>query len=168
MPKQSEDTMKKQYLRSTRNLYYKDEDGIRVFYSYTTPVAFIDSDNTLIISENVWSMTTAKHLNWIEDFCGVERKQSRTKNSVFKESLKFRQSKDGQDMTEARQNNHLKTTAMVSKLFGLLSTNDEKAMEQKKRYFEIAGCTFPEDWDQLSLEEKQSRISEAEDFGIKD
>ncbi len=160
--------MKKQYLRSTRNLYYKDEDGIRVFYSYTTPVAFIDSDNTLIISENVWSMTTAKHLNWIEDFCGVERKQSRTKNSVFKESLKFRQSKDGQDMTEARQNNHLKTTAMVSKLFGLLSTNDEKAMEQKKRFFEIAGCTFPKDWDQLSLEEKQSRISEAEDFGIKD
>ena len=160
--------MKKQYLRSTRNLYYKDEDGIRVFYSYTTPVAFIDSDNTLVISENVWSMTTAKHLNWIEDFCGVKRKQSRTKNSVFKESLKFRQSKDGQDMTEARQNNHLKTTAMVSKLFGLLSTNDEKAMEQKKRFFEIAGCTFPEDWDQLSLEEKRSRISKAEDFGIKD
>ena len=160
--------MKKQYLRSTRNLYYKDEDGIRVFYSYTTPVAFIDSDNTLVISENVWSMTTAKHLNWIEDFCGVERKQSRTKNSVFKESLKFRQSKDGQDMTEARQNNHLKTTAMVSKLFGLLSTNDEKAMEQKKRFFEIAGCTFPEDWDQLSLEEKRSRISKVEDFGIKD
>tara|TARA_Y100000114_G_scaffold37722_1_gene33311 strand:+ start:772 stop:1278 length:507 start_codon:yes stop_codon:yes gene_type:complete len=168
MPKQSEDMMKKQYLRSTRNLYYKDEDGIRVFYSYTTPVAFIDSDNTLVVSENVWSMTTAKHLNWIEDFCGVERKQSRTKNSVFKESLKFRQSKDGQDMTEARQNNHLKTTAMVSKLFGLLSTNDEKAMEQKKRFFEIAGCTFPEDWDQLSLEEKRSRISKAEDFGIKD
>ena len=160
--------MKKQYLRSTKNLYYKDEDGIRVFYSYTTPVAFIDSDNTLVVSENVWSMTTAKHLNWIEDFCGVERKQSRTKNSVFKESLKFRQSKDGQDMTEARQNNHLKTTAMVSKLFGLLSTNDEKAMEQKKRFFEIAGCTFPEDWDQLSLEEKRSRISKAEDFGIKD
>ena len=159
---------KKIYLRSTKNLYYKDEDGIRVFYSYTTPVAFIDSDNTLVISENVWSMTTAKHLNWIEDFCGVERKQSRTKNSVFKESLKFRQSKDGQDMTEARQNNHLKTTAMVSKLFGLLSTNDEKAMEQKKRFFEIAGCTFPEDWDQLSLEEKQSRISKAEDFGIED
>ena len=160
--------MKKQYIRSTRNLYYRDEDGIRIFYSYTTPVAFIDSDNTLVVSENVWSMTTAKHLNWIEDFCGVERKQSRTKNSVFKESLKFRQSKDGQDMTEARQNNHLKTTAMVSKLFGLLSTNDEKAMEQKKRFFEIAGCTFPEDWDQLSLEEKRSRISKAEDFGIKD
>ena len=110
--------------------------------------------------------TTAKHLNWIEDFCGVERKQSRTKNSVFKDSLKFRQSKDGQDMTEARQDNHLKTTAMVSKLFGLLSTGDERAMEQKKFFFEIAGCTFPEDWDSLSLEEKTKRINKAEQFGL--
>ena len=42
-------------------------------------------------------MTTAKAPELDEDFCGVERKQSRTKNSVFKESLKFRQSKDGQD-----------------------------------------------------------------------
>ena len=123
-PTTKEEKMKKQYIKSTRNLYYRDEDGIRIFYSYSTPVAFIDSDNTLVISENVWSVTTAKHLNWIEDFCGVERKQSRTKNSVFKDSLKFRQSKDGQDMTEARQDNHLKTTAMVSKLFGLLSTGD--------------------------------------------
>tara|TARA_Y100000033_G_scaffold4802_1_gene3987 strand:- start:43 stop:528 length:486 start_codon:yes stop_codon:yes gene_type:complete len=158
--------MKKQYIRSTRNLYYRDEDGIRIFYSYSTPVAFIDSDNTLVISENVWSVTTAKHLNWIEDFCGVERKQSRTKNSVFEDSLKFRQSKDGQDMTEARHDNHLKTTAMVSKLFGLLSTGDERAIEQKKRFFEIAGCTFPEDWNSLSLEEKTKRINKAEQFGL--
>ena len=132
--------MKKQYIRSTRNLYYRDEDGIRVFYSYSTPVAFIDSDNTLVISENVWSVTTAKHLNWIEDFCGVERKQSRTKNSVFKDSLKFRQSKDGQDMTEARQDNHLKTTAMVSKLFGYQRGTSERW--NRKKDFEIAGCTF--------------------------
>ena len=96
----------------------------------------------------------------------MERKQSRTKNSVFKDSLKFRQSKDGQDMTEARQDNHLKTTAMVSKLFGLLSTGDERAIEQKKRFFEIAGCTFPEDWDSLSLEEKTKRINKAEQFGL--
>jgi hypothetical protein len=55
---------------------------------------------------------------------------------------------------------------MVSKLFGLLSTNDDKAMDQKKRFFEIAGCTFPDDWEQLSLEEKQSRLSKVEDLGL--
>jgi hypothetical protein len=123
-------TMKKQYLRSTRNLYYKDEDGIRIFYSYSTPVAFLRDDGKFIISENKW---------------GISNDQDQNKSG----------------------NDPLKTAAMVSKLFGLLSTNDEKAIKQKKRYFEIAGCTFPEDWDQLSLEEKQSRISKAENFGIK-
>ena len=60
----------------------------------------------------------------------------------------------------------MKTTAMVSKLFGLLSTGDERAMEQKKRFFEIAGCTFPDDWNSLSLEEKTKRINKAEQFGL--
>ena len=158
----------KTYLRSTKNLYFVMEDGIKVFYSYSTPVAFIDSDNTLVISENVWSVTTAKHLNWIEDFCGLERKQSRTKNSVFKDSLKFRQSKDGQDMTEARQDNHLKTTAMVSKMFGLLSSDMDKSkqLDQKKRFFEIAGCTFPDDWNDLPIEEKEKRLNKVEQVSI--
>ena len=119
--------MKKQYLRSTRNLYYKDEDGIRVFYSYSTPVAYQDFKK------------------YLDEARGINKDQDQKKSG----------------------NDPLKTAAMVSKLFGLLSTNDEKAMEQKKRFFEIAGCTFPEDWDQLSLEEKQSRISKAENFGVK-
>ena len=67
---------------------------------------------------------------------------------------------------EKKKNDIIKTTAMVSKLFGLLSTNDERAIEQKKRFFEIAGCTFPEDWDSLSLEEKTKRINQAEQFGL--
>ena len=80
--------MKKQYLRSTRNLYYKDEDGIRVFYSYSTPVAFQDFKNcSLRICENVWSITTAKHLNWIEDFVNVERNSGRDKHEDFKKYL---------------------------------------------------------------------------------
>ena len=159
--------MKKQYLRSTRNLYYKDEDGIRVFYSYSTPVAFLRDDGRFIISENKWSTTTAKHLNWIEDFCGHERKIKRIPFSEFQKAFNNARGISNDQGQNKSGNDPLKTAAMVSKLFGLLSTNDEKAMEQKKRYFEIAGCTFPEDWDQLSLEEKQSRISKAENFGIK-
>ena len=160
--------MKKQYLRSTRNLYYKDEDGIRVFYSYSTPVAYQDFKNcSLRISENVWSITTAKHLNWIEDFVNVQRNSGRDKHEDFKKYLDEARGINKDQDQKKSGNDPLKTAAMVSKLFGLLSTNDEKAMEQKKRYFEIAGCTFPEDWDQLSLEEKQLRISKAENFGIK-
>ena len=47
--------MKKHYLRSTRNLYFKIENGINIFYSYSI-FAFV-IDGTLTISENVWSVT---------------------------------------------------------------------------------------------------------------
>ena len=156
--------MKKQYIRSTRNLYYRDEDGIRIFYSYSTPVAFENTKNGFSkrsISENVWSITTAKHLNWIEDFWGCERKSFRSKHEDFEKSLN-----QAREETDEPKNDMMKTTAMVSKLFGLLSTGDERAIEQKKRFFEIAGCTFPEDWDSLSLEEKTKRINKAEQFGL--
>lgn len=157
--------MKKIYLRSTKNLYYRDENGIRVFYSYSTPVAFENQKNGFSnrwISKNVWSITTAKHLNWIEDHWGQERKSNRSEHQDFKKELEQAR---GQSPDNSGPD-PLKTTAMVSKLFGLLSTNDDKAMAQKKRFFEIAGCTFPDDWEQLSLEEKQSRLSKVEDLGL--
>ena len=152
--------MKKHYLSSTRNLYFKIENGINIFYSYSTPVAFV-IDGTLTISKNVWSVTTAKHLNWIEDFWGCERKSFRSKHEDFEKSLN-----QAREETDEPKNDMMKTTAMVSKLFGLLSTGDERAIEQKKRFFEIAGCTFPEDWNSLSLEEKTKRINKAEQFGL--
>jgi len=154
--------MKKQYIRSTRNLYYRDEGKIRIFYSYSTPVAFLDEQEIFFISQNVWSITTAKHLNWIEDFNGYARKEHRINNSIFKDELKKAQGIN----TDKPKKDVMKTTAMVSKLFGLLSTGDERAIEQKKRFFEIAGCTFPEDWNSLSLEEKTKRINKAEQFGL--
>ena len=54
------------YLRSTRNLYYKQEKPyLRVYYSYTSPVA-LEIDGVLKVSENQWSVTTARHLTWID------------------------------------------------------------------------------------------------------
>ena len=60
---------KKHYLRSTRNLYYKNEGPIKVYYSYVTPVAFETYDGAfkqLYVSKNVWSVTTGRHLTWID------------------------------------------------------------------------------------------------------
>ena len=138
------------------------EDGMKVFYSYVTPVAFQPKNSAeVVVCENVWSVTTAKHLNWIEDWAGYPRKQNRLKRDEWLKA--FDQAKGHEDKPK---NDVMKTTAMVSKLFGLLSTGDERAMEQKKRFFEIAGCTFPDDWNSLSLEEKTKRINKAEQFGL--
>ena len=59
------------YLRTTKNLYSIDVDSwktgneIEVFYSYITPVAFKEN-GVLTVSQNQWSVTTGRHLTWID------------------------------------------------------------------------------------------------------
>src|SRR5210317_1962102 len=132
--------MKKIYLRSTRNLYFQMEDGIKVFYSYSTPVAFQPKNtHDILVCENVWSITTAKHLNWIEDWAGYPRKQNRMKRDDFKKALDQARGMPGQEPTDSGSD-MLRTTGMVSKMFGLLSNDMDKSkqLDQKKRFFEIA------------------------------
>ncbi len=40
--------------------------GIRVYYSYKTIIAFWTAETGLVISENIWSRTTGKHLTFID------------------------------------------------------------------------------------------------------
>lgn len=152
--------MKKHYLRSTRNLYFKIENGINIFYSYSTPVAFV-IDGTLTISENVWSITTAKHLNWIEDYIGVERKFLRIPNKDFQKLLDKHRPQPKHDF--------LKTVGTMSALFGLMSKGEDKKKvnNQKKRFFNhVEGLHFPEDWDTLTEEEKEKRLNKVEQVAI--
>lgn len=154
----------KTYLRSTRNLYFKMEDGMKVFYSYSTPVAFQPVNSAeVVVCENVWSVTTAKHLNWIEDWAGYPRKQNRLKRDEFKKAFD-----QARGMSEEGPTDMLKTTGTISKLFGLMSGDMDKSkqLDQKKRFFEISGLTFPDDWDNLAIEEKEKRINKVEQVSI--
>ena len=94
--------MKKHYLRTTKNLYFINEgsldNGIRIFYSYNTPIAF-EKGHRYEISQNVWSVTTAKHLTWIEDFLGLPdavKKRGRIPYSDFKKYLDIETQKSNQ------------------------------------------------------------------------
>ncbi len=160
---------KKIYLRTTRNLYAIEENGLKVFYSYSTPVAF-QYKGALYISENVWSVTTAKHLNWIEDYCNVTRKKHRWNNAIFEERLaeymQLRQFNKagpvppcgGSGIPEPVDN--LKVVSGVAAAFGLLADNKEQKNKFQKKFFEtIPGISFPEDWDQLPEEEKEKRLA---------
>lgn len=51
---------------------------IRLWYSYETIVAFAAPGYGKVVSENIWSKTTGKHLNWIDPY-----KDSRTPNEEF-------------------------------------------------------------------------------------
>ena len=60
-----------------------DFDSFRLYYSYKTIVAFYDSVLGLVVCENVWGVTTGKHLNWIQS-----DKKKRVKSEQFDTMLK--------------------------------------------------------------------------------
>ena len=59
-------------LRTTKNCYSEINGDKEIFYSYNTTVA-IKTPIETYVCENVWSVTTAKHLNWIEEDTGSDR-----------------------------------------------------------------------------------------------
>ena len=136
------------YLRSTRNLYYKQEKpNLKVYYSYSTPVA-LEIDGRLKVCQNQWSVTTARHLTWIDG----GNKKARLKREEFNQLIK----------QHKPEPNFLKTVSMVSAMFGLMSKGQDqkKTNDQKKRFFDkVQGINFPEDWNNLPEEEKSKRLA---------
>lgn len=53
-----------------------------LYFSYETVVAFRAPKTGLVVSENVWSSTTGKHLNWI-----CPDKSRRVSNEEFEKQL---------------------------------------------------------------------------------
>ena len=147
--------MQKYYLKTTKNCYFvQEKPNLRVYYSYKTPVA-LEIDGVLKVSENQWSITTAKHLNWIDG----GNKKDRLKPEEFNQLLK--QHKPEPDF--------LKTVSMVSSMFGVLMHKEDisKVNKQKKRFFDnVQGLSFPEDWNDLPEEEKSKRFEKIESFNL--
>ena len=139
--------------KKSRASKWKDDNGVVYYKSYSTIVAF-DGPSGLVVSENCWSSTTGKHLNWIST-----NKDIRLKNAQFEQELKRVQNGNygalGQEAPD-----HLKTVGFVSAMFGILSENDKEAkVKYQKRFYEnVPGLQFPDDWDQLSTEEKEKRL----------
>jgi len=149
---------KKHYLRSTRNLYYIDEKpDLRVYYSYTTPVALM-IDGHLKVSQNQWSITTGKHLTWIDG--GDQVKKLRLKPEEFNKLVK----------KHKPEPNFLKTVSSVSAMFGIMCDKGEEKTKNKyqKKFFDnVQGINFPDDWESLSEEEKSKRLDGATKIGLK-
>jgi hypothetical protein len=54
------------------NLTCVETNGVEVWFSYQTPVAF-RANGRLVVRENVWSNTTGRHLNLIDNGNKKER-----------------------------------------------------------------------------------------------
>jgi hypothetical protein len=55
---------------------------ITVFFSYTTPVGFLAPGLRRVVSQNVWSQTTGRHLNAIDG--GGSYKDMRVPHDLFR------------------------------------------------------------------------------------
>ena len=56
----------------SKSLYYENIGDKTIYYSYNTTVAVKTPIDTYVC-ENVWSVTTAKHLNRIEELTGSDK-----------------------------------------------------------------------------------------------
>lgn len=146
---------KKYYLRTTKNCYYvQEKPNLKVYYSYNTPVA-LEIDGKLYVSQNQWTITTAKHLSWIDN----GNKKDRLNRDEFQKLLK----------EHKPEPDFLKTVSMVSAMFGMMAQAEDKSKvnAQKKRFFDnVQGLSFPEDWDTLPEEEKSKRLEKIENFNL--
>jgi len=147
--------MQKYYLKTSKNCYFlQEKTNLKVYYSYTTPIA-LEIDGVLKVSENQWSITTAKHLNWIDG----GNKKDRLKPEEFNQLLK----------EHKPEPDFLKTVSMVSSMFGVLMHKEDKSKvnAQKKKFFDnVQGLNFPDDWNDLPEEEKTKRLEKIESFNL--
>ena len=138
---------KASYPRSTRNFYQHTINGLTLYFSYQTLIAI---DN--LISVNNWSVTTARHLYWINPDKDIRV------NDFDEQARKILQDNDLLDTS-----NPFKTVATISTLFELMS-NDEneedirKTNNQRMRFYETQGVTRPEDWDTLTVADQKKRL----------
>ena len=56
----------------SKNLWFENVGDKTIYYSYNTTVAVRTPIDTYVC-ENVWSVTTARHLNRIEELTGSDR-----------------------------------------------------------------------------------------------
>ncbi len=56
----------------SKNLWFENIGSNTIYYSYNTAVA-VKTPIETYVCENVWSITTAKHLNRIEELTGSNR-----------------------------------------------------------------------------------------------
>jgi hypothetical protein len=151
------------YLRTTKNLSSFYLDGLKLIFSYETLVA-IESPKGLLISKNVWSNTTARHLYWINP-----DKSLRLDNDVFTKKARKLLKLPEKEVNDYCVESHLKTISMASAMFSLFAKPEDqrKNNEQRLRFYETQnGFIRPHDWEELTTEEQTKRLNAVDKFGL--
>ena len=121
--------------------------------SYTTHVATIDYANNRLIRHGWWSMTTSKHINYVARELGLE----------IIEKPKEENPKEDDDKSLGLS--ALKAFLYLTNIDTEKDLTEEQLINRKARlFFATNGIEKPDNWEDLSLEEKKKRINKAENF----
>lgn len=139
-------------MRYKKNLHV---EGSKVF-SYATHVATIDSINRKLLVHGWWSVTTSKHVNHVADVFGLEVvKQERDAAELEAE----RKDKEAEGLAG------LRSVAMVAQLGEIFGSSQKEKNDWKARMLKAGlegrGLLMPDDWGQLSEDEKERRLNGA-------
>lgn len=123
-------------------------EGSKV-YSYNTHVATIDHGARKLLVHGWWSVTTSKHVNHVADTYGLEL--------VKNEPYTTEPQKDDGGM--------LKAVSMVAAFGAVLCPDQKSKNDWQTRMLKAGlgnrGLMMPENWDQLSEDEKEKRLTGA-------
>jgi hypothetical protein len=145
---------KPSYPRTTRNFYTHTINGLTLYFSYQTLIAIEVADYKIdnLISINKWSVTTARHLYWINPNHDIRIKD------FDEQARKILKDNDLLDTSDP-----LRTVAGVSQIFSLITNpkteeDIKKTNNQRMRFYETQGVTRPEDWDTLTVADQKKRL----------
>lgn len=149
-------------LRKAHCDLYENDKGVQLYFSYQTLVAFKVPGYQLVSVENRWGTTTGKHLNWIG-----EPKDARLSLDDFEKVAKEHLEPHGV-LGGSTANDPLKTVGMVSALFNIMCADDKEAsVKYRKRFYDnVDGLIFPPDWDELTAQEKDERLSKVDSVAL--
>lgn len=126
-------------------------EGSKV-YSYDTHVATIDHGARKLLVHGWWSVTTTKHINHVADEWGLE---------LVKDAPK----PDGEQKAESALAGMMKSVSMVAAFGAILCPDQKSKNDWQARMLKAGlgnrGLTMPDNWDQLSEDEKEKRLTGA-------
>lgn len=124
-------------------------DGSKV-YSYNTHVATINHSTRELLVHGWWSVTTSKHVNHVADTYRL---------TIVKDAPK----PDGESKPD--DGGMMKAVAMVAAFVTILCPDQKSKNYWQARMLKAGlgnrGLTMPDNWDQLSEDEKEKRLTAA-------
>lgn len=135
------------------------EGNRTILTSYTTDVAYIENGKAVV--NGMYSNTTLRHIKeflkqngFIADsWKQIERDYSPTEEQVDKQKQEEREKAEGM----------MKSVGMVAMLGDLMTDTKKESNDWKLRMIKAGlgskGLSVPEDWDQLTEEEKETRLN---------